>query len=254
MRLNAVAVVVAGALLLVGCDQVTPDDPVPDPSTVPATTAAPSSPSPSPSPSTPEPTVSTSAASPSPPPTPTPAPIGSGTITLDGVDHVTTGDCVVSTPALAAGPLHTDATVTLAVTTAVGAPGAPLSVRASTDDGVSVRVDADATADGAQSWAAAQVVAGLADPGDDGRAALTLAAEVTAAMPPPTLPVATPTPQAPAPPTDAAAAASATPAPTPSPTPPRRTRPDPVPGMAPTDAPSRQLAVIVQCRVTSDAL
>lgn len=254
VRANAMVVLVAGALLVSGCD-ATPRDPDPAPSTASTTATGPGSPTPSspssPSPSTPEPTVS---ASPTPTPTPTPTehPIGSGTIILDGLEHVAAGDCVVSTPAPAAGPLPPEATVTFAMTTAMDVPGPPISVRASTDDGITVRVDAGVAADGAQSWAATQVVAGLVDAAEDGRAVLTLTAEVAPAQPPPTLPVGTPSP---APTPDATPTVSeASPTPTPSATPPRRTRPDPVPGTAPTGAASRLLDVAVECRVTTDSL
>jgi len=250
VRPNAVAVLVAGALLAAGCD-ATPTDPDPGPSTVSATPTggSPTSPSPSPSPSTPEPTES---ASPTPTPTPTPDPIGSGTIILDGLEHVAVGDCVVSSPAPAAGPLPPDATVTFAMATAMDDPGPPISVRASTDDGITVRVDAGVAADGAQSWAATQVVAGLVDVGEDGRAVLTLTAEVAPAQPPPTIPVGSPSPT---PTTEATSTPpEASPTPTPSATPPQRTRPDPVPGTAPTAGGSRLLDVSVECRVSTDTL
>ncbi len=179
------------------------------------------------------------------------APVGSGTITLDGRTGAATGDCVVSASAVGRGPLAEDATVTLAATATVGPPDETISILATTDDSVRLRVDAGPTPDGVRAWTGTKLVAGLADSGDDGRAVLTLTSPVAPAAPPPTLPVAaaTPTPA----PSASEAATQASPTPTPTPTPPRRTRPDPVEAAVPTDAPNRLLDIAIECRVTTDA-
>lgn len=178
-----------------------------------------------------------------PTPIPSPIPVGAGTITVDGQRGAAVGDCVVSMPQVAVGPIEHGARIRLATRATLPAPERTVAVVATTSGGLSVRVDSSHEDGGAWAWESSAAVIGLSHVTSTGHATLTLTAQVAAASRPAVLQVAPIQP---------------TPGPTPSgggtplPPPPQRTRPDPVPQAVPSDAPDRVLHVEVACRVTTD--